>query len=495
MSAGSNHRVEELLAEIEALDSTLSANTTSAIDQTVRLEQLERLAGPAIVDRDSYVVVSVAEDAMSASITLYPPAGAGVPVTRSACMQALVAKDVREGVDDAAIDAAIQRCNSEQRIIAGVVVARGREPDHGRSAHIALLSALVQKRPRDTDPTGRRDYLTDTPFVLVAEHQEVARLIRERAGIPGVTVSGTVLPAQVRVVPGPAPGTNIRAVGDRFLAAISGRLEWDKKHFFVNEVLEIEGNVDYHTGHIDFPGDVLIRGEVRDQFHVHAGGSVYCMGTLDASNVECGGDLVAHRGIIGRKQSSVIVHGRLRAKYVENCHVEADGDVVVDTGIINSSVSSLGTVLTGRRGVIVGGEIRATHGIRAAQIGTSTGPRTFLECGTDFKVVNRLGWVRERGIEIAVQLDRLGRREKDDGGRSELRTRLEAAQRRLQDAALSLIERLDVDDQAVVDVTGSVYDGTYVEICHVSHEVQHAARSIRFRLDKVRGSVEPLRLR
>ena len=43
--------------------------------------------------------------------------------------------------------------------------------------------------------------------------------------------------------------------------------------FWVDEVLGVATDVDYHSGNIDFPGDVIIQGDVKDGFAVKAGKS------------------------------------------------------------------------------------------------------------------------------------------------------------------------------------------------------------------------------
>lgn len=81
----------------------------------------------------------------------------------------------------------------------------------------------------------------------------------------------------------------------------------------MNEVLEIDDDVDYKTGHINFPGDVIIRGEVKDGFKVHSRGSIFCAKTLDASEVISGKDLIVQQGIIGRNKGIIQVEGKLKA--------------------------------------------------------------------------------------------------------------------------------------------------------------------------------------
>jgi uncharacterized protein len=67
--------------------------------------------------------------------------------------------------------------------------------------------------------------------------------------------------------------------------------------------------------------------------------------------------------------------------------------------------------------------------------------------------------------------------------------RIKEAIHKLNEAAQSLIYRLDRNDKAEVVVSGYVYPGVYVEICHVSFVVVHTLKGARFYLDKEKGKI------
>ena len=61
-------------------------------------------------------------------------------------------------------------------------------------------------------------------------------------------------------------GKNTQFEGDAVVAGCDGRFEYNNSEFWINEVLEIASDAEYRTDHIDFPGDVIIRGEIQDGF-------------------------------------------------------------------------------------------------------------------------------------------------------------------------------------------------------------------------------------
>src|SRR5208337_5226117 len=107
--------------------------------------------------------------------------------------------------------------------------------------------------------------------------------------------------------------------GGRVIASCDGRFQVTADSFWVDEVLDILGDVDLRVGNIDFPGDVVIRGEIRDGFAVKAGKSILCTGVIGAARIECGGNLVSQRGIVGREKAVIKAGGAVEAKFLEGC--------------------------------------------------------------------------------------------------------------------------------------------------------------------------------
>jgi hypothetical protein len=153
-------------------------------------------------------------------------------------------------------------------------------------------------------------------------------------------------------------------------------------------------------------------------------------------------------------QGTVRVGGRVRAKFIENCYVEAGGDVFVSTGCLNSVINTLGMVSTGSKGVIIGGKISALKGVAAFQIGSSAGVRTEIHCGIDYTVQQKLTWIRDRNIELALKLKEVevSLASRQNQRLVELRDKLKAAIRKMNDSAKTLIASLDKNENATVVV-------------------------------------------
>ena len=455
-------------------------------------------------DRAGYASFVLSEDEMSVTGYFYPPEGEAEPIALEEVERKLGSIGVVHGIDRDTIRDSVFRCNTERREVLDVVVARGDAAENAVPAHIGLRKKLLREahaalKPKATDGSaGRVDHRAISPFLIVEKGSVLARDIPAVSGKEGTTVLGRSVPAGVDTRPALKPGHNVRKKGSYYLADVDGRFEWGKNFFRINEVLELKQEVDYHTGHIDFPGDVILHKPVRDGFRVHAGGSVLCLETLDASTVQCEGDLVARRGIIGRGTASVEVGGNVDTRYIENCTISAKGSVRSHSGIVNSVVSSFETIETGPEGIIIGGKLTALSGVRAYQIGSKLGTRTEIRCGVDFKAQNHMAWIQDRVTHIAFRLGEVrnqiarARKAGDDEGVSRLEEteqKLTAGMQKLQDAAMALLDKLDRDDSAVVTATGCMHASVYVEICHVAYQNDHPIHGVRLSLDKEAGKI------
>ena len=72
---------------------------------------------------------------------------------------------------------------------------------------------------------------------------------------------------------------------------------------------------------------------------------------------------------------------------------------------------------------------------------------------------------------------------------AETRNKIKAAISKLNEAARALIFRLHQNENAEVAVEGTVFPGTFVEICNVPYIVSTKMRKVCFALDKSQGKV------
>jgi uncharacterized protein (DUF342 family) len=139
-------------------------------------------------------------------------------------------------------------------------------------------------------------------------------------------------------------------------------------------VYEVAGDLDYSVGNIDFPGDVIVRGDVRSGFAITATGSIVVQGLVESATITAGQDLTV-MGVVGERWSVFTVQGDLTAQYLHTTEAHVGGSVVVAREVMNCRIDAerLTMAATGR---LVGGTVTVRAGIDAGAIGAANGTLT-----------------------------------------------------------------------------------------------------------------------
>ena len=440
---------------------------------------------------DGVVEVAMASDFMTATATFFPPRGDGLPVDPSFVYVLLNRIGVTSGILDEEISQAVMTCNLDRRPLRDVVVARGAEPVSEIPEHSSLEPKFSHPALHIADNVQRVDFRELASLFIVMANETIATIHPKQPGVPGKDVRGKETAFARKSPESCSAGRNVERRDGKLVSAVDGRLAIEAGCANVDEVLLIKGEVDFHTGHILFPGDVVIEGAVHDGFKVWSGGSIVCKSTIDAFDVNAKKDLICAQGIIGRRRGQVRVGGELKAKYIQNCRVAARGDVKVAAAVISSRIFTLGTLDLGDKGVIMGGEAFATHGIRCGRLGNQAFQSTSLHVGTDFTVQQRLDQVNEKLRLLAARVRHLDEAASAHPGpeANKLRADLAKMGADLRAQVMDLLSKLDTDDNAIVDARGEIFPGVTIEICRVSIVVQEKLHACRFRLDKAAGRV------
>ncbi len=491
----------EALSEIDDLfdgnDVSADLSTAKNIREKFMTAEEEGVEFP----MDGYMELSVSEDEMEVYADFFPPSEGKQRLSTADAEDIINEKNITHGVDSNTVKEALFKCNTEVVPIKNVLIAEGTPPIREIPAHYVIEEKLLGEpggKKQKEDDTQGIDFRERTPFVLVKTGEVLARMAEKQDGEFGYTVFGKVLPFAKEKVSTPVPGKNTEAGNEIITASLDGRFEMEGDTFYINEVLQVDTDVDYSTGNIDFPGDVILKGQVKDGFKIVSGGSIFCGQTLDASEIIGEKDLIVKQGIIGRKKGSIKVNGRIKAKFIENCYVEAKDTIYVDVGIMNSAVYTTKRVELGKKGIIVGGSLYAQNGVSAAQVGTSMGPRTEIYCGIDYTVSNKMEWIRDNSVKLAFKLKQVEERLKTaKTGKDQLvllRDKIKESIHKMNEAAQTLVFKLDKNDDAEIIVKGNVFPGVYIEICHYSYVVGREMKGIRFKLNKEKGIIIPEKL-
>jgi len=245
-------------------------------------------------------------------------------------------------------------------------------------------------------------------LIIVTKGDVLGVLHPPTNGQPGRDVFGRPITPQPGVDCVIEPGKNVEVAhdGHTFIAACDGEPKKEGNILAVDPTLSVKSSVDFSTGNIHYSGDVNIKGDVKDVFEVIAGGSVTVEGTIEAARVECGGNLFVKRGISGKEKGTVVVKKDLTAKYLSNVSAWVEGNVQIDSEIVNADLNCRGKVVLSK-GAIHGGQVTASGNVEAPVVGSSAGVRTIIRAGIDpylEKKINAMNEERSRLSKIISTL-------------------------------------------------------------------------------------------
>lgn len=296
---------------------------------------------------------------------------------------ALNKKGIVFGIDRDKIEEVVQNNIFNQDI----VIARGKPAINGEDARVicsfdskpgVLIPGIIEK-------DGKIDYKTLNKIHNVKADDLLIEIVPPTEGTEGTDVYGNEIVAKKGNPVAIKKGKNVRESenGLKIYAAKDGEVYFKDNAIYVNEVKTINGNIDNGTGNIQFNGKINVKGNVKSGFKVEAEGNIEIFGVIEGAILSSGGNITVHGGIQGNNQAYLYCLGDFKAKYVENANIKSEGNVEAGA-ILHSNVTAKNRITaSGKKGLIVGGNIRAGKDVRANILGSNMGTATTIEVGID----------------------------------------------------------------------------------------------------------------
>jgi uncharacterized protein len=271
------------------------------------------------------------------------------------------------------------------------VVAEGKAPQHGRDAILELTPAFAGSstpapaQPSAASPAPTADTAVDhyarAGLTIARQGDSVARLIPATEGIDGIDVLGRTLAAKSgRQLP-IAIGDGLELSPQGLVTALFGGLfERDDSRIRLVRTLRIPGFVDFSTGHVDFPGDILIDRGVRDCFQVRAAGDLSIRELVEAASLDAGKDITLETGMAAREKGSLFAARDLTANYISNARVFVGRHARIHRELANCSTQINGRLSAPSCG-IVGGSLHIAGACEVGHLGGESAARTEITIG------------------------------------------------------------------------------------------------------------------
>ncbi|GHS89221.1 polymerase [Synergistales bacterium] len=465
-----------------------------AVEELVRqkIRTRQKIAERNVVDeRDAVIGVQIAKDGLSATVTLEPPFFTKPWPSAQDIEDTLTQKGVTFGIDKEAIANLLSlRATGD-----AILVAKGEAPKNGANARIELILDPDKVNEQEAEQTTEKiDYRTRSVFLNVRTGDKIAVKHQATEGQDGTSVLGVLLKA----VPGKdigfsvGSGLEVSEDGLTLSALLDGRLLNRDKKLMVLPELEVNGDVDFGVGNINFTGSVKIKGAVRDGFSVVATGDIEISEVVEGAHIETASNVTIGGGVRGMGKGKILADGTIKMGFADQAYLRSRGDIEVKNAILHSEVVAQNnvTVMGGSKGQIAGGKVQAGMEVICQTLGSEMGTRTEVIVGLPPEQVERrkelqtvLAQNKEENEKIEANLVFLKKLEQagklDDEKRQimvklmQSKFKLQASLKSTQEELQELEERLELGKaKGVVRVKGVCYPGVNITIRGVSYAVQ-----------------------
>ncbi len=322
---------------------------------------------------DDYIDLIISEDKVTAQLILKKEMSNGL-FDLSVVLEYLRHYKISYGiVEDDKIQQWLNSIEKEPFII-----AVGKAPVYSKEAHIEYMFSDDYQKSGKLNKDGSIDFRDRGDVPYIEKGNLLAKKIPPEKGISGINVfSDEILvnaPSDPLFTAG--FGTVASEDGSLIFSAQTGQPHVDIMGVVtINPEMVIEGDVDYNTGNINFNGNVIVRGAIRDGFHVK--GTSLTVNEIDGGTIDLTGDLNVSNGMTN---TTIIAVGNIYTKFINNCTILGFGTFTVLKEIIDSTI-----ILGGRcdisSGHIIASNVSAKGGIQARNVGTISSRAPVLRVG------------------------------------------------------------------------------------------------------------------
>ena len=294
-------------------------------------------------------------------------------------------------------------------------IAEGEAPEHGEDTRFECLVEGVTERKPSERADGSLDYYDLGEIPSVDEGKHLMRKYPPEPAKPGRTVTGNELPARIgkKLNFKKAKGSIVSpADPDLLISAIKGQPVIIDKGVSVDKLYTVK-KVDLHTGHVDYDGSVVVKGDVASGMKIKVSGDVQIFGMVENATIEAGGNVDIKLGAVGRvdvtdnpeAENSMQINckGNLTAAYLENVSANVGGDMLIKSRVSNCVINTGYQIIVGNsqqeKSGIVGGHVTAGSIIRAEVLGSSACALTSVDIACSADVLEQFGVIKQEIVE------------------------------------------------------------------------------------------------
>lgn len=448
---------------------------------------------------DSFLTISLSDDKVTAYLQ-FTRTEDNITLNAAELEQFAASNGIVFGLDKAKLQQIA--ADPKSHFLVNNVIASGTKPLDGENGYIRYLFDLedTQKKPLMLDD-GTVDYKELITLHNVKKGQLIGERVPSQPGKDGLSVTGETLVARTGKEAHFKVGKNVVLDQERtaMYAAIDGMItKTDRDKINVFPIYEVNGDVDFRVGNIDFVGSVVIRGNVQPGFRIKAAGDIRVTGGVEAAELEAGGSIEISAGIVGQNKAKVRAGKSIKSSFIQDALVEAGEDIFVTQSIMHSTTRAGRSVIcNGPKGLIVGGVVQAGEKVTSRTVGNAMSTVTVIEVGVVPELRNELLTLRaqlkahrenlDKSEKALALLDQLAASGQLNQEKLSLRVKLNHTKKQsieeeagMKERILEIEKSLEDTEKARVEVIATVYGGTKIVIGRYTKFVKDAISRVVF---------------
>lgn len=265
------------------------------------------------------------------------------------------------------------------------LLAKGIAPIPGEDAQLKKFQ--IEEIKPTLEEKGEVDHYELNIINRILEGDWLGERIEPTKGVSGLSVFGNKIIApngkQVPLQYDPKTvskqydeNTNISTLR----AKKNGAVSYNGEAIAVLNSIEVDGNVGFGTGNIDFNGYVEISGTVEDNFSVVADNNVQIQGDIGVGAVDLiesrEGDVYIRGGISGRDKAVIRAKNDIYVKFANNCAIYCEGTVNIGYYALGCHIEAKEVIFEASDSKLMGGITTAKIQVRVGTIGSKSSTKT-----------------------------------------------------------------------------------------------------------------------
>ena len=443
---------------------------------------------------DAMAAVHRSDDNLYAWLTLAQGRGTGRRLDRTLIDAALVAAQVRFGVDETKIAVALETVEAGGKV-ERVLIAQGVPTGND------LARRLSFPQPQRVDAEGKRRWP-----VRAGELAATYRPPTE-GRVDGTDVLGNPVPSPDPEVRSLVVSSDFEVASDgagsqTVTALRSGEVVFDGESLAILTQVVV-ASVGGKSGNVKFPGEVIVMGAVETGGYVMAG-NLKVRGRVGGALLSSDHNIQVADGIHGEGKAVIRAKKHVSLGFVERTLVMAVGDVHVGKSALGCTFRVNGKIFQKTPGGgLQGGLAKVRLGLDVMNLGSPSGQVTQISFGQDYLVEDQIqAEVKETDKlrEAIVQLDGMMRKLTSPGDRERLasvRRKKVLLLKMLDKRNLKLInlrDKFDLHVPSEIVVRETLFPGVSVESHGRVYESRSRRNAVRLVFNEQTGHIQEIPL-